>query len=280
LIYALAPDKLIGLISAWTEHQLAFVPAAYRGLAVVPRLTHPTSDAGLDVLRAEKADLIVDYGDLGPDYVAKAERAQAALAVPLLLMDGRLAQIPNVLHSLGQILGQGDRAGNLADLAARALEKLRPVSTLPQEARPSVYLARGGDGLLAVRPGSLLSEAIEASGGRNVTPVGAGPFATLTPSEVAALDPDVVILEDPAAAEGPLPKALAPRAIILVDRGGPFGSMEEPPSINRLIGALALAAILHPDLVPPDIAFMRALREGFFGVLPKGASIMPLDRVR
>jgi iron complex transport system substrate-binding protein len=191
-----------------------------------------------------------------------------------------LEKIPSILRSLGPVLGRCDRSAELAELSARVLEKLRLVSSLPEDARPSVYLARGADGLLAVRSGGPLSEAIEAAGGRNVTPVGAGPFAKLTPSELAALDPDVVILQDPVAAEGPVPRALASKAIVLVDRGGPFGSMEESPSINRLVGALALASILHPDLVPADTSFMRALREGLFGTLPEPASIMPLERVR
>jgi iron complex transport system substrate-binding protein len=67
LIYALAPEKLVGLISAWTERQRTFVPQNYRDLAPLPRLTHPIDDAGLAVLRAENADLVIDYGDVGSD---------------------------------------------------------------------------------------------------------------------------------------------------------------------------------------------------------------------
>lgn len=279
LLYALAPEKLAGLIAAWTDRQRDFVPEAYRSLPVLPRLTRPTSEADIVALRGKNAGLIVDYGDNGPAYVAAAEKAQSALAVPCVLLDGRMARIAGTLRSLGTILGRKERGEELAGLAAEVLERLRPVSALAQEARVSVYLARGADGLLGVRPGGSPGEAIELAGGRNVTPSGAGSFAKFSPVEVAALNPAFVILEDPAAADGPLPKALDPKTVILVDRGGPFGSMEEPPSINRLIGALALASILHPDLVFPGAPFMRRLREGFFGPLPASAPVFPLEKV-
>ncbi|WOJ88526.1 iron ABC transporter substrate-binding protein [Methylocapsa polymorpha] len=280
LVYALAPEKLLGLLESWTESRRAFVPEAYRGLPVLPRLTRAPSDADLALLRGQTADLIVDYGDIGKAYAASAERAQAALGVPSILLEGRMAETPEVLHSLGVILEKKERGDELAALAEHVLERLHPASSIDPERRVAVYLGRGPEGLLAVRPGGLLSEPIEAAGGRNVTPEGPGAFAQLNVAEAAALHPAVVILEDPSAADGPLSKALDPKTVILVDRGGPFGSMEAPPSINRLIGALALAAILHPDLAPPDPRFMRALRENFFGPLPKEAPLDPLERAR
>lgn len=280
LIYALAPDKLAGVIEPWTKEQRAFVPEPYRDLPVAPRLSRPTSEADIAALRALNADLIVDYGDTSPSYAASAERAQAALGKPCILLGGRLLDIPGVMHKLGAVLGRRDRGDELAALSEQALERLRPASKIEPERRVAVYLGRGAEGLLGVRPGGLLGEAIEAAGGRNVTPEGSGAFAKLNASEVAALHPDVAILEDPSALEGPLPKALDPKTILLVDRGGPFGSLEAPPSINRLIGALALAAILHPDLVPPDPRLMRELREDFFGALPEGVSVLPLERAR
>jgi iron complex transport system substrate-binding protein len=127
LVYALAPEKLVGIIESWTDKQRVFVPEAYRGLSVLPRLTHPTSEADLALLRGKHADLIVDYGDIGPAYVATAERVQTALFVPYILLDGRMAQIPGALRSLGASLGRKDRGKELADLAAQVLERLRPV---------------------------------------------------------------------------------------------------------------------------------------------------------
>ncbi len=280
LIYALAPEKLAGILEPWPAARRAFVPEAYRNLPVLPRLTRPTSEADIAALRGEKADLIVDYGDTGAVYVAAAERAQAGLGLPCIVLDGRMAQIPYALHRLGVILGRGERGDELATLAEQVLERLRPTSSVEADRRVSVYLARGADGLLGVRPGGLTGEAVEEAGGRNVTPEGAGPFAKLSVLDVAVLHPAVVIFEDPAAAAGPLARALDPKTLILIDRGGPFGGIEAPPSINRLIGALALASILHPKLTPPDADFMRALRERFFGPLPEGAPVIPLERAR
>ncbi|WP_026606833.1 ABC transporter substrate-binding protein [Methylocapsa acidiphila] len=280
LIAALAPEKLAGLLEPWPDARRPFAPDAYRSLPILPRLTRSISEADLDALRRVQADLIVDYGDVGGAYALAADRAQAALGIPCILLDGRMAEIPGVLHRLGVMLGRRDRGDELAALAEQIIERLHPAASVEPEKRVSVYLGRGADGLLGVRPGGLAGEAIEEAGGANVTPPGAGAFTKLSLLDVVALRPAVAIFEDPAAAAGPLAKTLDPKTIILVDRGGPFGAMEAPPSVNRLVGALALATILHPDLAPADARLMRELRERFFGPLPEGAAIIPLERVR
>jgi len=90
------------------------------------------------------------------------------------------------------------------------------------------------------------------------------------------LSPRVMIFESEAALNSPLKSALPADTRIFVDRGLPFGAMEEPPSVNRLVGAVALAMALYPDLVPKDEVFLRSLREGLFSPLPEGASVDPL----
>jgi hypothetical protein len=44
----------------------------------------------------------------------------------------------------------------------------------------------------------------------------------------------------------PLRKVLPAEPLFLVDRGSPYGWVEGPPSLNRLIGALWLASCIYP----------------------------------
>jgi iron complex transport system substrate-binding protein len=74
-----------------------------------------------------------------------------------------------------------------------------------------------------------------------VAPQGSGTFRTATVQEIAALDPDWIILSDPSAAKVlASPEWAGLRAVrdghATIAPSVPFGWIEEPPSINRLLG--------------------------------------------
>ncbi|WP_158554685.1 ABC transporter substrate-binding protein [Methylovirgula sp. 4M-Z18] len=190
-------------------------------------------------------DLIVDYGDVNADYAHLADMVQDKLHVPYLLLDGSLTHQPDMVRKLGAILGKSERAETIAAASQQALGRLQALA--PAE-RIKVYYARGVDGLQAVRAGSSLSEAIELAGAQNVTPAGHGAFMTVSLDDVVRFAPQVVILADSTAAtfDSPLRRALPEGTRFLIDRGLPYPILEKPPSINRLVGALALAEQLYP----------------------------------
>ena len=267
LLYALAPDAMAGLVEPWTSGQATCVPEAFRALAKIPRITAKAGVADVGVLKAFKPGLVVDYGDVNADYAALADKMEAALGTPYVLLDGRLEAAPGVVRKLGAALGRGARAEEIAGALDRALDRLAFVKGVPPDARVAIYYARGKDGLQAVRAGSSLGEALELAGARNVVPSGQGAFVAMKIEDVVALKPTVVILADPAAGapDSALRKALPAGTRFLFDRGSPYPWMEKPPSINRLIGALALAERLYPDRAKGDVAEASALARVLFG---------------
>ena len=163
-----------------------------------------------------------------------------------------------------------ERASEIAKSAEFALQKLAPVTSKTLGDRVSVYYARGSDGLRAIRTGSSLDEGIALAGGRNVVSTGEGTFSSMSVDEVAALKPSVVVLADPKAAEpgAPLRKALPAETRFLVDLGLPYGWIEHPPSLNRLIGALWLASHLYPDEISFPAEDARRMSVALFHQAP------------
>ena len=226
LLYALAPEKLAGLVEAFPTEGQAFVPEAYRNLGTIPRLSRKPTAEDMEALRHLSADLVVDYGNIGANYVTAANKAQQDLGIPAILLDGKLAATPGNLRQLGALIGVPERGERLAGLAQKVLDTLAPLAALGEEKKPSVYLARGGDGLNAVRPGTSLSEAIDLAGGRDAVKSGSGVFAKMSVEDVVALAPDVVVFEDPAAAKSALRAALPAKTRVFVDQPAPFGMLE------------------------------------------------------
>ncbi len=230
LLAALAPDQSLGFTAALSDQARAALPSALAARPPVTRLT-----AGQDI-GSLHPDLIVDYGTVSPRYIDLARDTQASTGIPTLLFDGTLARIPEVARTLGAILHQADRAETLARMAEAILAV--PVRS---GAHPTVYYARGKDGMLAAAPGTDITAVFTLIGWTVLAPSGTGTFRTATISEIARMDPDVIILSDPAARDVLASPAWSGLRAVREGRAAiapsvPFGWIEEPPSINRLLG--------------------------------------------
>jgi len=60
LVYAIAPDKLIGWTSAWREAERPFIARRYADLPTLGRLTGRGNTANVEVVLQAKPDFIVD----------------------------------------------------------------------------------------------------------------------------------------------------------------------------------------------------------------------------
>jgi iron complex transport system substrate-binding protein len=93
-----------------------------------------------------------------------------------------------------------------------------------------------------VAPGTDLAESFTRAGWQLVAPPGQGPSRQATLDDIRALDPDVIVFTDPAM-RATLAQSDAWRSLRAVHDGRavvapnmPFGWLDEPPSINRLLG--------------------------------------------
>jgi iron complex transport system substrate-binding protein len=235
LLEALAPDLMLGWPFHPSKEARALLAPAAAGLPTVPRVTGK-EDVFAAVV-ALKPDLIVDYGDVNPGYVALAEKTQQRTGIPTLLLNGALDQTPAVLRQLGVALHRSQRAEQLAKLAEQLLAL--PVKT---DHPVRVLYARGADGLTVAAPETSVTAIFTRLGYKVLAPSGQGTFRPATLAEITALDPDEVVFSDPRMRQtiAASPEWRALRAVreghALVDPAVPFGWVEEPPSLNRLLG--------------------------------------------
>jgi iron complex transport system substrate-binding protein len=234
LLLSIAPDLMMGWPGPVPERARALLAPDAAALPQIPRLTG--RDDVSEKIAALHPDLILDYGDVSPRYASLAIATQQKTGVPTLLLDGALDKIPSVLRTLGGILGRSDRA----DIVARFAEALL---TLPApHLHPTVLYARGAKGELAAAPGTDVTALFTRLGWTVLAPEGNGTFRPVSIEVAASLDPDWLVFSDPAMtdvlATNPAWQQL--RAVraghAVVAPHLPFGWVEEPPSINRLIG--------------------------------------------
>ena len=259
-LYTLAPEKMLGWTRPLGPEERAFVPARYADLPTLGRLTGRGNTANVEVVLAARPDLIFDYGSLTATYRSLADRVQQQTGVPYLLFDGSLSTIPSVYARAGNLLGVGDRGRELGRYAERLLaETDQRVARVPAARRPAVYYARGPKGLETAVRGSINVESLERLGARNVAEGLGGGLASVSPEQVLAWDPEIIIAIDPAfvASVRTDPVWKSVRAVregrVYLVPPAPFPWVDFPPSVNRLIGLKWLGRILYPTQFPEDL---------------------------
>jgi iron complex transport system substrate-binding protein len=261
LVFAVAPDKLIGWTSAWREAERPFIAKQYADLPTLGRLTGRGNTANVEVVLRAKPDVIVDYGTVNPTVASLAERVQQQTGIPYLLLDGDFDKMAQAVAQIGAIAGVEQQAAEWARYIRETLAFINErVATVPRERRPRVYYGRGPLGLTTGRAGSINVESIEQLGAVNVAAaMGRGGLAQVSVEQVLLWNPDVVITIDPnfyaAARVHPLWRALPAieAGRIYLAPSVPFGWIDFPPSINRLIGLRWLARVLYPQVFPENL---------------------------
>jgi iron complex transport system substrate-binding protein len=253
LLYTLAPDTLAG----WPARpprpaEAAFLTPEAASLPQVGRLTGRDNTANVEAVLAQRPDLVLDYGSVAPTYVSLAERVREQTGLPTLLLDGALPKIPETYRLLGEILDLRQAAEARALAAERILtEAAAAAETLRARGRPRVLYVRGPRGLETGLVGSINTEIIDVAGAENVAgrALGPGGLVQISMEQVLAWSPDWVIAQHPdlmtLARQDPLwravPAVRAGRLVLLP--GQPFGWMDFPPSVNRLLGLIWLPVL-------------------------------------
>ena len=262
LVYVLKPEALTGWPRALRPEERAYIAAPYRDIPETGRLTGRGGEANLERVLQIQPDLIVDFGSVRDTYIDLADRVQEQTGIPYLLIDGRFENTPEALRILGYALGVPERGEVLAlDVEATFARIDAMLANVPEEDRPRVYLARGPEGLETGMKGSINTEIIERAGGRNVADDGGATRGLVNASmeQLIVANPDTIVTWDPnfyaSVFDDPLWQGIdaVQRGRVYLSPTAPFGWIDRPPSLNRMMGLLWMAGLLYPDLWQGDL---------------------------
>jgi iron complex transport system substrate-binding protein len=261
LLYMLAPEKMTGWPNPPVAEERPYIAAPYRDLPALGRLTGRGGTANLEVVLAAKPDLILDFGSVRDTYISLADNVQEQTKIPYVLIDGRFEATPAALRLLGDILALKARGEDLARYVEATFAEIdKALAQVPQDKRPRVYLARGPDGLETGVVGSINTEIIERAGGRNVAEAsGQRGLVRASMEQVIVADPEIILTWDRTFFDrvGKDPLWAGIRAVrearVYLAPTAPFGWIDRPPSLNRVIGLKWLAGTFYPDKFTADL---------------------------
>jgi iron complex transport system substrate-binding protein len=247
MLYTLVPDFLVGRNRVPGADALEFYPPRYRQPVLItqlPEVDRPEADAEVIAL---KPDVYVEYGTVDDDYIAAVEAVQRRTGVPGIVVNGELSRIPATYRRLGAALGVKDRGERLGSVAERVLNKHR--GALASGGAPvRVYMSCSNDGQVPCFADESSGEVLEWLGGVNVAGTrAASPRRALTIAEIAALAPDLIVVDQSAPA---FRRNAEWRRVTAAADGRvyqwpslPNGWGSRPWSVNRLPGVAWLAYV-------------------------------------
>jgi iron complex transport system substrate-binding protein len=275
LLYTLAPDLLIGWPRENRPEEREFLLPDVGARPEVGRLTGRGNTANLEVVLALKPDLILDVGSVTQTYASLADRVQQQTGIPYALLDGRFVNAAPTYRKLGELVHRTAEGEDLAEYTDKTISVVtQRIAHIAREKRPRVYYARGPRGLVTGLGGSINVETIELLA-VNVAGSVKGGLTNVSIEQVLVWNPEVIITIDQDFASH-VQRDPAWRSLAAVREGRvhlspklPFGWVDFPPSINRLVGLWWLAKIFYPSLFPEDIAMLtRDYYRRFYHVTP------------
>ena len=278
VVYVMRPDAMVGWPRANRDEEKPYLLPGVRDLPEVGMLTGRGDTANVEIVLKMKPDLVLDFGSVRPTFVSLADATQQRTGIPYALVDGRFEATAASFRLLGDMMGVPERGAALADYTDDLFNRLdSALASIPDEKRPRVYLARGPDGLETGLKGSINTEIIERAGGRNVADAQdqRRGIANVSPEQLLLWNPDIIVTWDRNFHDKVTTKpdaiwqslaAVQDKRIYLAPTA-PFGWIDRPPSVNRLIGLSWLAHIFHQDKFPFDIrSETRAFYKLFYHV--------------
>lgn len=257
-LVSLVPNKLLG----FSTHNLArdmkkYFPENVRNLPSTGRIAGRDTTFPLEKVVAFKPDIIVDIGSTSKTYISTAERIAKQTGIPYVVISGKLNESAEQLRVVGNLLGVSEHGNQLGDYAEKVLTNAANIREQIKDKPPvKLYFGRGSDGLQTGLSGSIHMEAVDISGAYNVaSEAGKDLTVRVSMEQLLKWNPEVIITQDKyfynRLTTDPIWQkisAVKNKRFYLVP-SKPYGWVDHPPSINRLLGVVWLSRVLYPELM-------------------------------
>jgi iron complex transport system substrate-binding protein len=258
-VYMLKPDDLVGI--NFDFNNTSYVPAKYASLPNVGG-QQMGNKMNYESYLSLKPDIILYGYDPGmgtgtTDSIKDIETKVSPIPVVATADSTNATNYGPEIQFLGKLLNAEDQANSLNKFYDDLYKKVNgTVATIPADQRKRVYYAEGPKGLQTDPASSPHAQLITICGGNNVADVqqnGGGGMSPVSMEQVISWNPDLIVAGDSNFYKSVMTdpnwqniKAVKDKQVYLIPNQ-PFGWIDRPPGVNRIIGIPWLAKVLYPD---------------------------------
>ena len=152
VVFAMAPDKLVGIANAWDESAAQFLDTKYYDLPLLGQLYGGKGEMNLETLLAAAPDVVIDVGEPKGSIVEDMDALQEQTGIPFVHIDAYLAAMDNTYAMLGDLLAMPNEAQGLADYCRYAYDRAVEIANSVEKA--NLLYITGDEGMNVFAKGS------------------------------------------------------------------------------------------------------------------------------
>ena len=262
ILFALCPEKLVGISSAFDDATKKFIPEEYANLPVLGNLYGTELSINLEELAAVDPQIIIDIGEPKGTIHEDLDGLMEQVGVPAVHITATLSTMADTYRMLGELVGEPEKAERIAQYCEKVYGRGAEIAAEVGENAPSVVYCLGDKGLNVLAKSSFHAELLDLMT-NNIAimdePSSRGSGNETDMEQLLLWNPDVIFFAPDSvydsvggdATWGEL-TAIGSGEYYKVP-AAPYNWMGSPPSVNRYLGILWLPVVLYPELVDYDL---------------------------
>ncbi len=263
VLFALCPDKLVGLAAEWDESAEEFLDSKYYTLPLLGQLYGGKGTLNLETILASGAQVIIDVGEQKANMTEDMDKLQAQIQIPTVHIDAYTDGMGEAYRRLGELLNMEEEAEVIADYCEWVYANtLSIMERVGEDGKANLLYCSGENGINVIAKTSYHAELLDLLA--NNLAVVKSPSSKGTGNEVdleqlMLWNPEVILFAPDSIYDtvGTNPDwatitAIKNKAYYEVPYG-PYNWMGFPPSVQRYLGMMWLAQLLYPDIAQYDM---------------------------
>ena len=262
MVFAAAPDKMVGLASDWSTDAVQYIDEQYLELPVLGQLFGGSGELNLEELLNAAPQVIIDMGEKKDSISAEMDDIQNQTGIPTVHITIDLDNTREAFTMLGELLGVQSQTDALADFCDSAYTRTLDIMSQVGEDKVTALYCLGDLGCNVICRDSyhsvildLLTENLAVVD----TPSSKGTGNEVDMEQLYIWDPEVIFFA---------PNSMYPYAaddsewqeLTAIREGtyyevpyGIYNWMGFPPSIQRFLGMLWMTEVLYPEYTEYDL---------------------------
>ncbi|HWR18775.1 MAG TPA: ABC transporter substrate-binding protein [Clostridia bacterium] len=259
-LFALCPDKLVGLASAWDATAEQYIATEYYNLPELGQFYGSKGELNLEALLQSGAEVVIDVGEPKDTIVEDLDALEEQMGIPFVHITATTATMSDAYIKLGELLNMREEAEVLAEYCTKVYNRTLEIANSVEKA--NVVYCLGDTGLTVIAKGSFHGEIIDLIA-NNLAVVDA-PSSKGTGNEtdleqLLLWNPDVILFA-PDSVYQSVGQDAAWQEIKAIKNGtyyevpfGPYNFIGFPPSVQRYLGMMWMTQLLYPDTAQYDL---------------------------
>ena len=260
VVFALCPDRLVGVASKWDKTAEQFLATEYYQLPELGQLYGGKGELNLETLLASGAQVVIDVGEPKGTIAEDLDALTEQTGIPFVHITATIGSMGDAYRKLGELLNMPEEAEALAAYCDAKYELITGIADSVDKV--NLLYITGEKGLNVIAKDSYHAEIIDLLSNNLAVvdnPSSKGTGNEVDMEQIMLWNPDVILFapESCYATVGTDPLWSGITAIKTGEYYevpmGPYNWMGFPPSVQRILGMLWMAKLLYPDAADYDL---------------------------